>query len=330
MDLLLTDDQQQIVDSVRDVLHHEFSRERLRSRSGPYADGARALWGRIAELGWLGLGLPEDAGGMGLGLGDEALLFRELGRHLVTPGLLACGLAARVAHAAGAPEVAAQLAAGRQRAALVIAIEPLAQGCEAPVYLVDGTGCEWAVAWNAEGAWLLERTAIARLSPVASLVEGVPMERGTLDVAQARMSVHAAACADTDVLMAAYLCGIAEATRDMAVDYVKIREQFGRPIGSFQAIKHRCADMAVGCEAAWCQTVMASLLASGGDTGAAVGVAAARWLAQRAAEENAAANIQLHGAMGFTAECEAHHFLKHALLISHLGEPGAVRRALLQ
>lgn len=329
MDLLLTGDQQQIVNSVRDVLKGEFSRERLRELSGPYADGARGLWGGIAELGWLGLGLPEDAGGMGLGLCDDALLFRELGRHLATPGLLACVLAARIAHGADQAPIAAELAAGRQRAALVIAIEPLVKGIDAPVYVVDGADCEWALAWNADGGWLLDASAVQGLTPATSLVNGVAMARGTLDIARACMAVTAARFTAADVLIAAYLCGIAEATRDMAVEYVQIREQFGRPIGSFQAIKHRCADMAVGCEAAWCQTVMASLLAPAGDAGGTVGIAAARWLAQRAAEENAAANIQLHGAMGFTAECEAHYYLKHALLFSHLGEPAATRRALL-
>ena len=101
----------------------------------------------------------------------------------------------------------------------------------------------------------------------------------------------------------------------MAVDYAKLREQFGRPIGAFQATKHRCADMAVRAEAAWCQTVLAALAAARGQTDAGFHAAAASIVAARAAIDNAEQNVQLHGGIGYTMECDAHLYLKRAHLL---------------
>ncbi len=120
---------------------------------------------------------------------------------------------------------------------------------------------------------------------------------------------------------------MAEAARDLAVDYAKTREQFGRPIGSFQAIKHRCADMAITARALRAQLGMATLALHGGWPDAGLQVDTCRLLAARTALANAAACIQIHGGMGFTAECDAHLYLLRAHLYEHLGGP---RGAMLQ
>jgi alkylation response protein AidB-like acyl-CoA dehydrogenase len=98
----------------------------------------------------------------------------------------------------------------------------------------------------------------------------------------------------------------------MAVEYAKLREQFNKPIGSFQAVKHICADMAIRAEAALCQTTIAALVVAEGKPGADFQVTSAKIVATRAALENAAQNIQVHGAIGFTSEADAHLFLKRA------------------
>ena len=100
--------------------------------------------------------------------------------------------------------------------------------------------------------------------------------------------------------------------RDMAVTYAKDRKQFGQPIGSFQAIKHICADMAVRCEESASQLFYAALSLRDGTADAAVEIPAAAFIAARAALENAAAGIQVHGGIGMTAELDAHWFLKRA------------------
>jgi alkylation response protein AidB-like acyl-CoA dehydrogenase len=120
------------------------------------------------------------------------------------------------------------------------------------------------------------------------------------------------------LLLSAFAVGIAEATRDMAVEYAKIREQFGRPIGSFQAIKHICADMAIRCEAAVCQTAFASLVLAEGRDGLAFHTTSSKLVAAASAVKNASQNIQVHGAIGFTAEADPHLFLKRAHVIEQL------------
>ncbi len=329
MDLLLTEDQQQIVDSVRDVLRHEFSFDRLCAHQAPFVDGARSVWPTMAQLGWFAMGLAEDAGGLGLSVAEECLLLREAGRHLVPVGLLASVLAAHAASDCARPELAAAFATGAERPGLLLAQEPLEAGREVPVYLADAAGAAWCVGWTGEALFLVEREALRDSRPASGLDRLVPLEKATLDPVRAPLRTQGALAMHADVLIAAQLTGLAEGSRDMATEYAKVREQFGRPIGSFQAIKHRCADMAVACEVAHCQTVWSALKVRDGGGDARREAAAARMLAQDAAEANAAANIQIHGAMGFTDEGGAHHFLKRAWLLKHAGAPAALRASLL-
>jgi alkylation response protein AidB-like acyl-CoA dehydrogenase len=125
--------------------------------------------------------------------------------------------------------------------------------------------------------------------------------------------------ARAQVLLAAALVGLAEHACDLAVEYAKVREQFGKPIGSFQAIKHRCADMAVRQRLAWYQTSLACLKLENGAPDAALHVASAKLLAAEAAHENGRACVQIHGGIGFQAECDAHWFLKRARVYDQAG-----------
>ncbi|CAN5490421.1 hypothetical protein BH09PSE5_BH09PSE5_33930 [soil metagenome] len=122
-----------------------------------------------------------------------------------------------------------------------------------------------------------------------------------------------------DQLCSAMMVGMSEAVRDMSVEYAKLRTQFGQPIGAFQAVKHRCADMALHAEAAWSQTVFAALQLDAARESAAFDIATAKLIATHAALEGAAANIQNHGSIGFTAELQAHLFLKRAHVIDSFG-----------
>src|SRR5262249_29947122 len=119
--------------------------------------------------------------------------------------------------------------------------------------------------------------------------------------------------------------GAAEAALALAVDYAKLRQQFGQPIGAFQAIKHRCADMKLRTKLLGALVLMAALSEREGRSDAAAQIAAARLLAARYALDNAAAGIQIHGAMGFTAECDAHLFLLRAHLIENVGSTARER-----
>lgn len=118
--------------------------------------------------------------------------------------------------------------------------------------------------------------------------------------------------------MAAMAAGIAEATRDDSAFYARTRSQFGRPIGMFQAIKHRCSEMAIQAEAAWCQVAYAVLSLSAGHEDAMQQVSAAKVVASAAATENSSANIQNHGALGCTTEHSAHLYLKRSWVLAYL------------
>jgi len=119
------------------------------------------------------------------------------------------------------------------------------------------------------------------------------------------------------VLSAAEAVGVAERTLTMSVEHAKVRQQFGKPIGSFQAIKHRCADMAVRVEVARSVTAFAAVAVRDGEADADRHVHAAKALAVQAAVVNATDNVQNHGGMGYTWEGDAHLYLKRAWLLEH-------------
>ena len=125
-----------------------------------------------------------------------------------------------------------------------------------------------------------------------------------------------------DLLVSAQLLGVAQAALALAVSYAKLREQFGRPIGSFQAIKHHCADMAVRVELLSAQLDMAAIAARDGRDDATFQIAALRRLAPKAALANARRAIQIHGGIGFSAEADPHQLLKHAHMLRQLGGYG--------
>lgn len=141
------------------------------------------------------------------------------------------------------------------------------------------------------------------------------LERATLGDAPPRVTVAKAVdnvYSRALMLLGAYAVGVGEGARDMAVDYAQVREQFDKPIGAFQSIKHICADMAIRSEAALCQAAFAALVMADDLPDTDFHAVASKIVATRAAVANAAANIQVHGAFGFTAEANAHHYLKRA------------------
>lgn len=322
MDMLPNSEQQQIIDSVRGYLADQFPLERLRGGAG--VDCQVVRWSSAAELGLFGMSLAEEEGGAGYGLVEEVLLHREAGRVLFSPALLAQALAVGLLAEAG--ETVDALISGEERVAVLAPIgsAEIGQSLRGDFHLIDAVGARWLLAWDTKGAALVDASQVTARE-VGSLDETLQVQRVTLAGLVSRRYVAGAGIAErARILLAAQLVGIAEAARDMACEYAKLREQFGQPIGAFQAIKHRCADMAVRCEAAWFQSVFAALSADDAAQGAA-----ALLLASEAANENAAANIQIHGGMGYTAECVAHHLVKRARVIERLADGGTALYSVL-
>jgi alkylation response protein AidB-like acyl-CoA dehydrogenase len=324
MDLLPDDQQAAIAATARAMITDSGPLTRLHSLSSQDTVTDTALWKLAARSGFFALGLPEDLGGAGLGLAEETLVCRELGRGLVSGPYLGTVLAGHVASAAGHSDLAAGIADGSRPAGL---LDPAGDGRyrtldagEASTWLrVDGGA---AAIYDAAA---VEVVAVKPCTDPGSRLAYLRIT-GTPIASASEPAMAARAC----VLLAALLSGNAEATRDASAAYARTREQFGAPIGSFQAVKHRCADMAVRAEASTCLTNLAALAVSDGRPDAALLWPAARALAADYALRNAGDNIQNHGAIGMTAEADAHLYLKRAQVLGELVLSGpGLREAIL-
>jgi alkylation response protein AidB-like acyl-CoA dehydrogenase len=317
MDLLPSPDQNQIIDTIRDFLGAKAPVDRLRTH-GAIGNPDASLWPELADLGFLGITLEENMGGSGLGSAEEMLIFREFGRHLISPAIFGLVLGARIAARVGDVALRNALLAGSIAVGIANPLKSVSLGAEktqGEFHLFEAASAPWVVVTGPEGSGLFSRKDFVERYAVNSTDAALGLERGSLRGAAPRLWVDAA----TDpihrralLLLAAYAVGLGEGARDMAVEYAKVREQFGKPIGSFQAIKHICADMAIRSEAALCQVSFAALVFAQARDDAAFHVIASKIVSTDAALKNAAANIQVHGAFGFTAEANAHHYLKRA------------------
>jgi alkylation response protein AidB-like acyl-CoA dehydrogenase len=317
MDLTLGPEQETIRDSIRGLLDARLPLARVRALAEQEPGVDDAAWREAASLGWFGLGLPEAAGGAGYGLPEEMILFVELGRSLAPGPWLGTLLAAHALGGRGADVVG-----GRRRAALID--DPRdALGAGAPL---DGTVRGIADAGAADGLLVL---GARRVRWIATDARGVGVRAAQSIDPTRRLAVvtfegAAAETLDADpealrraavVLVAAEAVGVAERTLEMSVAYAKVRQQFGRPIGSFQAVKHRCADMAVRAEVARSAVTWAVVAARDGEGDVERHVHAAKALAGGAALTNASENVQNHGGIGYTWEADPHLYLKRAWLL---------------
>lgn len=271
------------------------------------ADMDAPLGQRLGEMGWFGLSVPESEGGSGLTAVEYALFFREVGRQCGPIDVLAQSLAANIIPDAGLRQ---EIMAGTENVALLVADGDRYRllGQPSASYALLATTHRAEVYQLAD----VEVTARPALDPANSM--------GAIAALPPPVESHAG---DNiwrlgQLGVAAMLVGIVEASLDLIVDYAKVRETFGRKIGSWQAVRHPCAEMAVRAEAARAQLWYAAAAIKEGRSDAAIHLNAAKHLANQAALGNADANIQLHGGIGVTDEHDAHLLLKHAMLLSRL------------
>jgi alkylation response protein AidB-like acyl-CoA dehydrogenase len=256
------------------------------------------VWSSLGEIGIFAITLPEAQGGSGLGAVEEALIAMLLGRCLAAPAVLATMGAAHAAPVEGAELNGRRIAAGYRRANRTVAVENA--GCD--FVLVRDADIAAVYATPSQDARSLDRTLwLASLQEYPAL--GKP-------VAQ----FDAAGVLRLRLIDAAVLSGIAQTALEMAVSYAGMREQFGRPIGSFQAVKHHCANMAIAANCARDQTAFAAVAVDEERADAAMQVESALLVAGKAALDNAAKNIQIHGGIGFSDEADPHLLLKRAQL----------------
>ncbi|MFJ8850766.1 acyl-CoA dehydrogenase family protein [Streptomyces sp. NPDC102437] len=299
MDFQLSDDQRALRAGVRELLAGRFGRDRMRAALDGGTGIDRALWRELGEAGFFALRLPEAEGGVGLGLPEAVLLFEEAGRSLLPGPLIATHLAA------GPVKGAAQ---GETVVAVLDPGQPVAHLGEADALLVLGLGGGPRESGAAPVDVARVRDAA---TPVRSMDPFTPLWRVADPVEAGEPLARGGRLRDEGALLAAAeQLGSAARTTEMAVQHAGEREQFGSPIGSFQAVKHLCAGMLVRAELARCAVYAAAVTAD------PVEIAGAKLLADDAAVRNARDCLQVHGGMGFTWEADVHLHLKRAWLRS--------------
>lgn len=298
MDLTLTQDQQDLQEGIRRLCEGRLSMARVREAEATGGIDA-AGW---RELDGAGVFALRMADGLDLGVVEAAVVFEELGRALVPGPLVASLLAAPwssgpVGLAVG--PVVTHLAAATE----ILVVEPERVSLIAVADLPPGS--------------VHALTPVDPLTPVSYVSAPWPPGR----VVASDPDGVARLRAEGTVLTAALLTGLAGAVQDLAVAYVGQREQFGRPVGSFQAVKHLAADMLVRTELARSATYAAAAHVDEGLPDAGRPVAAAKVVAGEAAIRNGEAAIQAHGGMGFTWEVDVHLYLKRAWVLDQTFGP---------
>lgn len=351
----LTPEQQMLQDGVERVVreHGRFEQWRQSTARGEAFD--RTVWQQMAELGWLGLGLPEDQGGFGGNPADVALVMEGFGRGLLRqPYVSSCVLALRLLSLSTAPAAARLregLIDGTKLATVAVAetqgrfdlgnVQTLATPLGG-AYALSGDKCWVPDAPTAD--WIIVPARLAGREADGIALFLVPADAAglqrqdlrspdhqhfsSLRLAQVRLDADALIAAPADGLGAledavdhaivarlAEACGAMDAVSAMTLDYIKTRKQFGTTIGSFQSLQHRMVDMMIACEEA--RSILGPAVQSLG------GAAGARRRAVSAAKTRVGQcglfvghqAVQLHGGIGTSDELAVSHYLKRLLMI---------------
>jgi alkylation response protein AidB-like acyl-CoA dehydrogenase len=325
MDFRVDDDQRELAEGIRSMVAGRLPLERVRTREGAARVMEAGDWAALGETGVFSLTLPEPAG-IGLGLADATVVFEELGRALVPGPLVGTFLAALTGAVDGAADGKVQVGALCAGHPGPILVEHL--GSLDALLVLEADSAPQLLAPAPSGGAHQMAHALDPLTPMWRL-DSLPFG-GSLAQDGGRL------WRDGTLLTAALQVGHAAAVLDLAVAYAKERQQFGKPIGTFQAIKHMCADMLVRAEVARAAVHAAACLADAPDVAAAEAavagctpsqllersVSGAKVLADEAAITNARTAIQVHGGMGFTWEVPLHLHLKRSrVLATTFGAP---------
>ena len=337
----LTDEQQAIKQTAHDFLASRFKSERLREIAASDNGFDESGWKEMAELGWAGLALPEEWGGQGLGIVDLAVLFEEMGYVCAPSPLLSNTVAGLALAFAGSDEQKerwlAPLATGELRGtpALTDAGRPAEPNSFAMAAESNGDGIvlngEKTLVMDAASAdFFLVATADGHRHIVESTADGVtviPEESidPTRRVSSVRLENVTVAPENTlpggtedywpvfqraCVALAAESTGLAQRALDFSVEYAKDRQQFGRPIGAYQAVSHRCAQMLLETENSRSAVYGAAWAADAEPESLPLAASMAKAYASDVGWRVPDAAIQVHGGIGFTWEHDLHFFLK--------------------
>jgi alkylation response protein AidB-like acyl-CoA dehydrogenase len=349
---VLTDEQEELATAVRELAADHCAEQRVRDTAASPSGRDDSLWEQLIGLGMVRLAVPEDIGGQGGGVADLAVALEGLGAALACVPLLSSSIALAVlerATAVGAAESAAPLlarqASGESRGTVAAAEREAGWNPANPatravldasggarvngtkVHVLDAVGADDHLVLASDdtsGAHVLVAVGSAAPGITVAGVDGLDPTRriSSLTLNDASGTVvatgeHAGAAVGhgldvVAVLLAAEQVGVPSRCLDAAVGYAKVREQFGVPVGTFQAIKHKCADMLVRVESARSLIRSAAVALDAGSSDAGTLASAARAYCSEVAVSCAADNIEIHGGIGFTWEHAAHLYLRRA------------------
>jgi alkylation response protein AidB-like acyl-CoA dehydrogenase len=305
-----SDDQQAIKRTAKELLAERFKMERVRelAEAGRYDDAA---WKELCELGWPGIFIGEDHGGQGLGTVELIILMEELGYALAPLPFLSNAAAGLVLDAAGSDEQRERwlpgIASGEARGTVGLVKE------DGEARLVpDADSAEVILLLGHEGARIVERDQ-AEVEPVDTMdaTRRFCRVRGG-DAGEALEGDRIPGISRMAAALAAELTGVAQRAMEMAVEYARERKQFGRPIGSYQAVSHRCAQMLFETEGARSASYYAAWCGDAEPETLPLAACMAKAYASDAGWRVCTSSLQVHGGIGFTWEHDLHFFLKRA------------------
>jgi alkylation response protein AidB-like acyl-CoA dehydrogenase len=323
MNFDFSDDQQEIKRTARDLLasRSSFAAVRAAAESG---EPDAALWRELCELGWPGIAIAEEHGGQGLGLVELAVLLEELGYAVAITPMLGSALAALAIEHGGDAAQRERWLGGLADGSLRGALGPSGNGGLVP----DAPGADVIVLVEADGTARVGAAADARVEAVE-----------TIDPTRAYGRVESSAGEPIDatgidraaIAVSAELVGVSQRALDLTLAYVKERKQFDVPVGAFQGVSHRCAQLRLGVEWARSATYFAAWTADADQERLSEGASLAKAAASEAGREVTASAIQAHGGIGFTGEADVHWLYKRAQLdAALLGGAGTHRARLAQ
>ena len=321
MDFGFNDEQEEIKRTAREFLSARFPPEKVRelAEARAYDD---ALWHEICELGWPGIAIDEARGGQGLGMVELVILCEELGYACAPVPCLSNAAAGLAIALAGSDEQREGwlpgIASGEARGAAAFTRD-------ADALVPDAEGAAVLVLPDGDGARLVQASD-AQVEPLELIDPTRSYARVGADGGEVLPGDVAAAICRVFVAVAAELTGVAQRAMEMAVEYAKEREQFGRPIGSYQAVSHRCAQMLFDTEEARSLTYYAAWTADAEPESLPLAAAMAKARASDAAWSVTASALQVLGGIGFTWEHDLHFLLKRARTTGQLMGPARQQR----
>ena len=309
MNFDFSDDQHAIKRTAKELLAERFKMERVRelAEAGRYDDDT---WKELCELGWPGIFIAEEHGGQGLGTVELIILMEELGYALAPLPFLSNAAAGLVLAAAGSDEQKERwlpgIASGEARGTVGL----LKDDGEAKL-VPDADSAEVILLLGHEGARIVEREQ-AQVEPVDTMDATRSFCRVRGDAGDALEGDRIPGISRVAAAVAAELTGIAQRATEMSVEYARDRKQFGRAIGSYQAVSHRCAQMLLEVEGSRSAAYYAAWCADAEPESMPAAAAMAKAYSSDAGWRVCGSSLQVHGGIGFTWEHDLHFFLKRA------------------